>query len=832
MPTVQRNLPSGTVTFLFTDVEGSTKLLNELGPGGYAAVLAEHRRIVRGAFTARGGVEVDTQGDAFFVAFPSASDALEAARAITDGLLAGPIRLRMGLHTGTPLLTEEGYVGEDVHRAARIGAAGHGGQVLVSPATVALTGMEGLRDLGEHRLKDFDQPMALFQIGDERFPPLKTISNTNLPRPASSFMGRDAEVAKISGLLQDGARILTLTGPGGSGKTRLGIEAAATLVTEFKAGVFWVDLAPIRDPVLVTETIGQVLGAKDGLADHIGQREMLLLLDNLEQVIEAAPKLTDLVEACPHLRLLVTSRERLRVRGEVELPVSPLADPDAVALFCARAQLEPDETVHQLCLALDNLPLALELAAARTSVLTPAQILERLSGRLDLLRGGRDADPRQQTLRATIEWSHELLNLDDQRLFARLAVFVGGWTLGAAETVAEASLDALESLVDKSLVRHAGERFWMLETIREYASERLIASADAAELRRRHADYFLALAEETAPRLRAEELGEGGREWIDRQELELDNSRSALDFFEGFTDPQLVLRMAGALAALWANNGHVAEGRRRLEDALSLDASPTAARANALDAAAEMASFSDDTAAIRMWSEEALDIFRGLGDKWGIADATGSVGVATGEGGDWASARPLIEESLQLFRDVGDDRRAMWMTRTLAWANAELGDLARARPLYEDALRQARAANNRLFEGVVLGSLSWLAVREGRLHDGLALAKASLLAKRDLGDRAETAVGLCHAAQTLVSVGQPQTAARLIAAFETLSEDIGGSFPWVNRMKDDALASIRAKVGPAELEAAQEEGRRLTADKAVALALDAFEAVQEGVRPD
>jgi class 3 adenylate cyclase len=278
---MRTDLPTGTVTFLFTDVEGSTKLLHELGPEAYADALAEHRRILREAFQAHGGVEVDTQGDAFFVAFPTAGGAMQAAHAVRDSLAMGPIRVRMGIHTGTPHLGEEGYIGADVHRAARIAAAGHGGQVLLSAPTVAVVGSSGLRDLGEHRLKDFTEAVAIYQLGDEGFPPLRTISNTNLPRPASSFVGRETEVSEVATLLQDSARLLTLTGPGGSGKTRLAMEAAATLVPEFKAGVFWVGLSPLRDPALVTETIGQTIGAKDGLAEHIGEREMLLLLDNL-----------------------------------------------------------------------------------------------------------------------------------------------------------------------------------------------------------------------------------------------------------------------------------------------------------------------------------------------------------------------------------------------------------------------------------------------------------------------------------------------------------------------------------------------------------------------
>ena len=403
------DLPAGDVTFLFTDIEGSTRLLHDLGAAAYADALAEHRRALRGAFAAHGGVEVDTQGDAFFVAFPTAAGALAAAALSVEDLRPGPIHVRIGLHTGRPLLTTEGYVGPDVHRAARIAAAGHGGQVLLSKETRDLVDDE-VADLGEHRLKDIAGPVWIFQLGSDRFPPLATIANTNLPRPASTFVGRETELREVTSLLRDGARLLTLTGPGGSGKTRLAVEAAAQLVTDFKAGVFWVELAPVRDPSLVTESIAQTLGAKQGLAEHIGERQVMLLLDNLEQVIAAGSGLAALVESCPNLRLLVTSRELLRVRGEREYQVPPLADNEAVALFCDRAGIEPDSIVRELCRALDNLPLAVELAAARATVLAPRQILERLSGRLDLLKGGRDADPRQQTLRATIEWSHDLLS--------------------------------------------------------------------------------------------------------------------------------------------------------------------------------------------------------------------------------------------------------------------------------------------------------------------------------------------------------------------------------------------------------------------------------------
>ena len=413
---MRSDLPTGTVTFLFTDVEGSTSLLRELGAEAYADALAEHRRVVREACAAKGGVEVDTQGDAFFVAFPSAPGAAAAAQAITDALEPGPISLRIGLHTGTPLVTDEGYVGDDVHFAARVAASGHGGQVLLSQsATRELVDGLSLTDLGEHRLKDIEGAVSIYQLGNETFPPLKTISNTNLPRPASSFIGREREREDVVRELRDGARLLTLTGPGGSGKTRLALEAASELVPAYKAGVFWVGLAALRESSLVTETISQTLGAKDGLAAHIGEREMLLLLDNLEQVIEAAPELATLLTACPNLTLLCTSRELLRVRGEVEYDVPPLASSEAVTLFCERSRLEPSEEIAELCARLDDLPLAVELAAARTKALSPAHILERLSQRLDLLKGGRDAEARQQTLRATIAWSYDLLSEGEQR---------------------------------------------------------------------------------------------------------------------------------------------------------------------------------------------------------------------------------------------------------------------------------------------------------------------------------------------------------------------------------------------------------------------------------
>jgi predicted ATPase/class 3 adenylate cyclase len=817
MTPVQRDLPSGTVTFFFTDVEGSTKLLHELGAEGYAQALAEHRRILRQAFRAHDGVEVDTQGDAFFVVFPTVRGALEAAAAATDELASGPIRVRIGIHTGTPHLAEEGYVGEDVHLGARIAASGHGGQVLLSKETRELVEVE-LTDLGEHRLKDFQDPVGIFQFGSERFPPLKTISNTNLPRPASSFVGRDKEVEEVAALLQGGARLLTLTGPGGSGKTRLAIEAAGELVPKFKAGVFWVGLAPLRDPALVVETIAQTLGAQDSLAEHIGERELLLLLDNLEHVVEAAPELASLVETCPNLRLLVTSRELLRVRGEVDYPVLPLAEREAVELFCARARAGPDETVQELCRALDDLPLALELAAARASVLSPKQILERLAQRLDLLKGGRDADPRQQTLRATIEWSFDLLDEEERRLFARLAVFVGGCTLEASEEVADADLDILQSLVDKNLLRHTEERFWMLETIREYAAERLEAYGEADGLPQRHAQHFLALAEEAEPNLRGY-----SREWLDRLEREHDNLRAALDRFGTSGESELTLRLAGAVSRFWDEKGHLTEGRRRLESALRTDNRPTAARAKALNGAADMAVSLGDATTATLRAEEGLALHRTLGDAWGTAESGFLLGLAVADEDDFVRARQLFDESARQFRELGDQQYTLVATRMLAWMCYRLGDRERGRALHEDNLRRARALGNEHIEASTLGALAMIAVDQGRVDDAISMLKESHRIHRDLDDPIGIARGLCRVARVLASVGKAGTAARLLSSSETLHEELGASLrPWLAQMNEETLTAVRAHLDEAAFAEAWEEGRVLTADEAVALVLDSL----------
>jgi predicted ATPase len=803
---IQR-LPSGTVTFVFTDVEGSTKLLHELGPEEYAAALTEHRRIVRDVFARHGGVEVDTQGDAFFYAFSDAAAAAAAATAATEALAAGPIRVRMGLHTGTPHLTEEGYVGEDVHLGARIAAAGHGGQVLLSAATRALLD-GGVADLGEHRLKDFADTVTIFQLGEERFPPLKTIANTNLPHPASSFVGRDRERAELADLIRE-HRLLTLTGPGGSGKTRLAIEAAAEVVGEFKAGVFWVGLAALRDAGLVLETVAQTFGATDGLADHIGERELLLLLDNLEQVIGAAPDLAGLVEACPNLHLLVTSRELLRVRGEVEYAVEPLAQNDAVSLFCERSQLEPDETIGELCRRLDNLPLAVELAAARTSVLSPAQILDRLAQRLDLLKGGRDADLRQQTLRATIEWSYELLTDPEKQLFARLAVFRGGCTLEAAEEVAEADLDLLQSLVDKSLVRHTGDRFWMLETIREYASRQL-----DEEIVERHARHYLELAEEAHSRLTVRP-----KPWLDRLESEHDNVRAAFDHFEAAGDTQRVLQLAGALHRFWYMRGHLGEGREQVERALGADERPTAARARALNGAAVMALNNADYGRGRRYAEAALSLHQELDEAWGAAYSELLLGQVASDGDDdYETARRRTASAEMQFRELGDEYYARLAAHNVGYYLQELGELDAARQLLEDLARRARAADDERNEAAALGQLGQVAIMQGRYDDARGLLIESLSISRDLGDVTMGARDLRRLARVFAETGRAATAARVLAASEVMREEAGQREGWIADVNEAIIARIREALDDDAFEQAWAEGGTLSVEEALDLA--------------
>jgi predicted ATPase len=807
---------------VFTDIEGSTRLLHELGQDVYRDALAEHRRLVREAFARYEGYEVDYEGDAFFYAFQSPHGAVAAVRDAMASLADGPIRIRVGVHAGEPALDPPKYVGIDIHTAARIMSVGHGGQVLLSRAALEKAGNDfDFTDLGEHRLKDLDEPVSLVQLGSERFPPLKTISNTNLPRPVSSFVGRERELEEVVSLLQDGGRLVTLSGPGGAGKTRLAIEAAAELVPEFRSGVFWVGVAPIRDPALVTETIAQTLGSKNGLSTHIGERDLLLLLDCLEHVVDAAPELASLVERCPNLRVLVTSRERLRVRGEVEYSVPPLADQEAVELFSARAGLLPDPTIGELCRRLDNLPLAIELAAARASVLSPKQILDRLGQRLDLLKGGRDAEARHQTLRSTIAWSYELLSYDEQQLLAHLSVLAGGCTLESGEAVASADVDTLQSLVDKSLVVRAGDRFSMLETVREYAAERLVESGKADAIRERQALHFLNLVEDGES-----EPPDDGISWFDRLEAERDNLRAALDWATGAGAVEVELRLATALREFWAARGPISEGLRRLEEAVRRagDRLPDR-RLDALRWAALSALRVGDNEAADRLAREALTLARELGDTKGEVSALIKLSHAAGATGDQHRARSIMEQAVEIARESGDPESLARALLNFGVLAANDGDFERSAAFSEESIRAGGDTLDAHVRAIALHNLGFAQVRLGNEGGaGENALKQALEAALEQGDH-DLAAACLENLSVAIAPRDPQLAATILGAAQAVLDEIGAE------PDDDAATAVRSAAGDELFERAYAEGREISLRDAASVALGDAEVIRTDRAP-
>ena len=812
IPRVRSDLPSGTVTFLFTDVEGSTRLLHELGAEAYAKALATHRSAIRTAAARHDGVEVDTQGDAFFLAFPTAPGAVAAASEMTKALASGQIQVRIGLHTGTPLLSDEGYVGGDVHRAARIAAAGHGGQVLVSSSTAPLV-EEELTDLGEHRFKDLGAPERIHQLGIGEFPALKSLYRTNLPVPTTPFLGRERELVEVVGLLE-GTRLLTLTGPGGMGKTRLASHAAGVASDGYPDGVWWIPLASLRDPALVLEAAAQVVGSKGVLADHIADKAMLLLFDNFEHVVEAATGLASLLGSCPNLDLLVTSREPLHVTGEQEYQVPPLAHEEGVGFFLARARavepgFEADDAVSEICRRLDDLPLALELAAARVKALSSTQILERLEQLLPLLTGGaRDLPERQRTLRATIEWSHELLKTEEQQLFARLAVFLGGCTLEAAEEVAEADLDTLQSLVDKSLVRHSGGRYWMLETIREYAGERLRASGDLETTERSHAKHFLALA--VSANL---SLDTPGEQHFDLAISEESNFRGALRWTQAHDEIALGLELAVALDYFWFTN-HAQEGARWFAFLLGAGASvPEALRLRATMGYGNACRAFDTSTATSIY-EDALALATELGDERGEATMFLELALIAFENDDYDECERLIEEGRAANERTGSPAVEVMRLETMGQlARHRDDDLELARELVGQALSVARAAGLAFWEAEEARVLAGIERAAGRLDIAEVHARDSLERSREIGHRAAVIGALSSLAWIARAAERDERAGLLSGAVDAevrrtpTAFDLGA---WE--------AAVSADAGP-EFERARRAGSVLSLDEAIAYAL-------------
>ncbi|MBI3970835.1 MAG: adenylate/guanylate cyclase domain-containing protein [Chloroflexi bacterium] len=908
-------LPSGTVTFFFTDIEGSTKLWEQL-PEAMHRALALHDRLLVETIEAHGGAVFKTVGDAVYAAFATAPAALAAVLAAQRALdherwetILGPdrhIRVRMALHTGTAHERGGDYFGPSLNRVARLLAAGHGGQVLLSLTTEELVrdGLPedvSLRDLGERRLKDLVRPERIFQVVASdlpaTFPPLRTLDArpNNLPLQPTPLIGRQQELAEVrTRLLERGTRLLTLTGPGGTGKTRLSLQVAAEAIDDFTHGVYFVPLAAIRDPDLVAPAIAQALALREEagrpmaetVRAFLADRHLLLVLDNLEQVLNAAPLVGDLLVACPHLHMLTTSRSVLGVYGEQELAIPPLPVPppsgvpllerlaacDSVRLFVERAMdargdfaltSENTPAVAEICRRLDGLPLTIELAAARVKVLSPQAMLPLLDRRLDLLTtGARNRPPRQQTLRSLIDWSYDLLDADEQALFRRLGVFAGGCTLEAADAVCsvpsptsnaqrprfqapsgEAAdigpgtrnwglnvLDGITSLVEKSLLRqedgaNGAARFVMLETIREYALERLDTSGgpgEAEAVRRAHAECYLSLAEAALPAL----YGAEQDTWLERLEDEHDNLRAALRYWEAQRLVGRALRLAGSLAAFWRSHGHVQEGRAHLER-LTQIAGPdvsTPAHAQALNAAGTLAGTQGDDAAALVHFERSLAIWRALGNRRRAAGLALNIGYLALRRGDLPAARRWFEGSLATARELDNRQGVANSLHNLAYLALVEGEYLHAGALAEECLRLQRELGNTKGIAGALGNLAAAATELGDVAAAGRYIAEGLSIWQALGSGLGVAQALEDAAAMAVLRQQPERAVRLAHASTALRAlaDTPRSAPQQRRL-DGWLELARRSLDEPAWVAAERAGDAMTMDEAVDYALGGLE---------
>jgi predicted ATPase len=762
----------------------------------WVETLGMQRRVIEDRCIANGGRVVDREGDGTFLAFATATGALQAAGEIQAELAGGSVRVRVGVHTGAPLLTEDGYVGLDVHRAARIAAAAHGGQVVFSSATRALvdeTLLPGLRDLGEHRLKDLAAPERLFQLGEGEFPPLRSLSKTNLPVPATPFLGRTRELLELTAIMEkQDARLVTLTGPGGTGKTRLALQAAAEVSDAYPGGVWWVSLAPIRDAASVLSAVAQTLGVVEeqrrplleSLVDWLAGRRLLLLLDNAEHLLPVvAAELSRVVAACPSVRLLVTSRERLQLAAEIAFPVPPLSAADGERLFLDRARavgisLAEDEPVSELCARLDGLPLALELAAARAVVFTPTQLLERLGHRLDLLKGSRDADPRQLTLRATIDWSYELLSNEERQLFAALAVFSNGCTYEAAEAIAGADVDTVQSLLDKSLLRrrdsHNGARYWMLTTINEYALEKLALRPDRRELHQHHAAWYRDQA--------AAVIGNPGpfdHRAASTRDLEAfrddyGNARAALNWAWSTNEDELAIEIGIACCRYWLGAGSFHDANAWLQTALpKISALPARTKLHALEVAGLLAFFipADTDRADELWAQAAV-----IANQLDLADDAAWLdqlrAAVAWDRGDIQTAIATDERLLAFHQERGNRFAIAGTLHVLGEHRRDLGE-------YEQAERQLRAADSiyrELGDHLALvnnsHSLADLALDRGNYAEAIEIYRTTLTEYAGEDSRIN-AYCLAGIASALAATGHDTRAAALWGAVCNAEQTLG-----------------------------------------------------------
>lgn len=878
-------LPRGTVTFLFTDIEGSTALW-ERDQHAMAAAVSRHLTLLDAAIAAHGGAHYKTVGDAVQAAFPTAPQAVAAALDGQRALLGEEwgegraLRVRMALHAGEAAPDKQGdYLVPALNRLSRLLSTGYGGQILISQtvhqlARGALPAGADVRDLGEHRLRDLLEPERIFQFLHpdlpDPFPPLKTLASqpNNLPLQPTPFLGREQELAQVVALVQrPDVRFLTLTGPGGTGKSRLALQAAAELLDDFADGVYFVPLAALADSDLVLATVAMTLGMREEGGQPVGQRlrafladkQVLLVLDNLEHLVHAAPAVGELLATAPRLMIMTTSRTPLRLRAEWEYAVPPLGLPrrkpppppeqlsqfEAVRLFIQRAQaVKADFTIDnasapavaEICWCLDGLPLAIELAAARVRMLPPAAMLTRLGHRLPLLTGGaRDAPERQRTLRNTIAWSYDLLEPGDQTVFRRLAVFTGGATVEAAETVAdpEGQLDifgSLERLLEQSLLRQDvgldGEpRFTMLETIREFGLELLAADGEGDAVRQRHAAFYLDLVEQAEPAL----IGPGQVTWLDRLETEHGNLRAVLGWALE-RDVETALRLAPGLRRFWLRRGHLGEGRAWLDRILEASGEPGPLHVEALLGAVSFSRHFGDLQRADTANETALQIARHSQDRRAEALALIDLGMVAGHQGDVARWSELTERSLALWRELGETWGTALALNNLGYAAYLQGDFARAAVLLDEALVLAREAGDRVLVGSTLDSLGALAEAQEALGRAASLYREALVVAQEMGNPITVGLALHALAAIAIKAHQPARAARLWGAVAALEAAIGVRLPMEEQERVDdtmegTIAAVREHLGEEAYRAALEGGRALARDAAVSEALVLADAI-------
>ncbi|UCF98564.1 MAG: adenylate/guanylate cyclase domain-containing protein [Spirochaetaceae bacterium] len=871
-------LPTGTVTFVFTDIEGSTRLIQRLG-SGHREVLETHTQLLRKAISEAGGIEVGERGDGFFFVFVSACDAARAAAQIQRSLAehswppGGTVRVRIGMHTGEGVLGGDNYMGLEVHRAARVGTAGHGGQVILSEATATLLRDSlptdlSLRDLGCYRLKDLPQKEQLFQLLipglPADFPPPRTLGFThiNLPHQLTSFVGRRRELEEVlQGLTV--SRLLTLTGPGGTGKTRLSLQAAAEVAPGFPDGVFFVPLAPITDPELVVPTILSSLNlppAKgdpfSSLREYLESRRILLVLDNFEQILSAGHQVGDWLRAAPGLKVLVTSRAPLRVYGEREYSVPPLDMPDptqptelaklaeseAVTLFVDRASAaRPDfalseqnaSTIAEIVTRLDGLPLAIELAASRVKLMPPQTILDRLSSRLALLTGGaRDLPARQQTLRGAIAWSYELLEEPVRQLFRRLSIFVGGACLPELEAVCGPDfesgvevLDALAVLVDHSLVKQrqlgTETHISMLETIREFANELLVESGELDQLEERHTEAFLALAESAEPNL----VRKGRRRWLDRLEADVDNLRTALSRLITSGEIGSAQRMVGILWRFWQVRGYIKEGRKRAAEVLSHSGGEPAQRVSALFAAGGMAYWQGDMETMKQMYAEALELARELNDPRTLALALYNNAFPTAMHGTLEEGKLLLEEGLAVAEELGDSAligEILWGFGTIYWF---VGEHQAGEPWYDRALEALQGSDSVFVVGWAHHMRGLLRTEKGDFVGAREDLRTSMSLFAEDDDLSGIVLSLNHFAALALAEDDVERALRLAAAAAKAEEVSETGMLEVVQNRIPGLTQADARVGRERAEELLAEGRAMPLKQAVAYALETPEKV-------